>query len=223
MKIVLFDFCDTLVNFQTADAYTDYVVEFFATDYVRAREKIYFCLKEKRSIANYLNKHGAINKRLKLWRLKGLSRKVLEEAAEKFYKEKIVVGLQIPLIRLLKKYQSEGYKVYLVSGGYDIYLKLFVEEYKLDGLLSTKLRFKKGTVFSGYIWKKDCMNREKVKMLNQYFADKIIDFSISYSDSISDLPLLKWTDTGVVVSKFQYREWPEVNGLEQIVLSRMKN
>ena len=141
MKIAVFDFCDTLVNFQTADAYTDYVINVVKADSVKYRAKFYSYLKEKKRISHYLDKYGFINKRLKLWRLKGLSKKEMEEAAKQFYKEKVLSGLQMPLIKRLKKYQSEGYKIYIVSGGYDIYLQFFVQEYNLDGLLSTKLKF----------------------------------------------------------------------------------
>lgn len=219
MKIVLYDFCDTLVNFQTADAYTDFVAGSFAKKNIEWRDRFYRYIVRFHAISAFLEKYGFLNKRLKLWRLKGLPRETLGILAKKFYEERIVPNLHMPLIRELEEYQRNGYHIYVVSGGYDLYLRLFVEQYKLDGLISTKLEFKRNDIFSGHIWMKDCMGKEKVKLLNAYFAGKNIDFSISYSDSISDLPMLQWAREGVVVSKWNHRKWPKTYGLRQIVLN----
>ncbi len=222
MKIALFDFCDTLVDFQTADAYTDYVVQGCPCRCVRYRAMIYGYFRNLKWGAKFLARHGSINKRLNLWRIKGLSHSVLEEKAEGFYYEKIVPKLQEPMLGILKAYQQAGYGTYIVSGGYDIYLRFFADEYGLEGLFSTCLKFRRNDIFSGHILGKDCMEEEKVRILERYFEGEVIDDSISYSDSMSDLPLLKWTRKGVVVSKYQYRNWPSAKGLEQIVLKDME-
>lgn len=222
MKIVLFDFCDTLVSFQTADAYTDYVVDTCGCRRVRHRAMLYEYLRHLKWGSIFLARYGYLNKRMNLWKIKGISKSVLEEKAEKFYREKILPNLHRPVIDILKAYQQGGYKTYIVSGGYEIYLRFFVEEYELDGLFSTRLKYKRNNIFSGHVLGKDCMDEEKVRKLERYFKGKKIEDSISYSDSISDLPLLKWTKRGVVVSKYRHRDWPPANGLEQIVLKDME-
>jgi phosphoserine phosphatase len=41
--------------------------------------------------------------------------------------------------------------------------------------------------------------------------------SIAYSDNSSDLPLLTWAKTGVVVSKNKSQNWAKENNLSEIV------
>lgn len=123
---------------------------------------------------------------------------------------------------LIKKYKAEGYFVYIVSGGYKEYIDYYARDLGVNGVIANEFkyinRFGK-SIFSGLLCSKDCMGIEKVNRLNQMFNHKDIDFSVSYSDSLSDLPLFKWTDKAILVSKFKERRCAKENGLDQIVLA----
>lgn len=217
-KVALFDFCETLVNFQTADAYVDFV-----------REKI----QDKRMlrierIQNYLTRikivqfieiitryRYSINKRIKLLQLRGLQLETLQTLAKDYYLDKIKPNFIPDLLDRLIKLRNEGYIVLLVSGGYDIYLRFFVDEYSLTGLISTRIGFK-GNVCTGKFDGIDCLRDGKTILLNNYYSDKPT-YSIAFSDSITDLPFLKWVDEGYVVSRNKSQKWAKDNQLNEII------
>lgn len=204
MRIALFDFCDTLVNFQTADPFVTFTLKSAEQD----STGIFYCsenISEPKSKEKYLNQ------------LKGLSRTFIYQCAEKYYKTCIKPNLYSRMISILRRYIRLQYKVYLVSGGYEPYLRYFAKDYGIDGVIANEFLFK-NQIFTGKIDGTDCMGEEKVCRIENMFFKKNIDYSISYSDSISDLPLLKWTEEGVVVSRKSLRKWASNERLYQIVL-----
>jgi len=220
MKIALFDFCETLVNYQTADYYVEYTLKKYN------RIIFYKKITEMPIIKDVIERNWKIRKKLRLFFLKGLSEKQMQEAAKEYYLEFIKPNSFPYMIKMIKEYQDKEYSTYIVSGGYGIYINEYVKEYGLDGVIANEFKYteKKGIkIFSGFIQGKDCMDYEKIDRLIQLFKNCKIDASISYSDSLSDLPLLKWTDTGVLVSKYKERKSAKENGLEQIVLKDLES
>jgi len=217
-KVALFDFCETLANFQTADPYVDYVRTKVGSSRMRRWEVIKSFYDKSKCLQFALIKlfkNDSIGKSLKLYQLKGLEENLLGALARQYYLEVIKPNLITDMCTELVKLKNEGYKVYLVSGGYDLYLKYFVEDFKLDGFWCTKIAFKDG-ICSGLFEGKDCMREQKVIVLNKFFTQKP-GYSISYSDSESDLPFLKWTTDCFVVSNKHSQEWAIKRGLKEII------
>ncbi|WP_026506105.1 HAD-IB family phosphatase [Butyrivibrio sp. NC3005] len=196
-KIALFDFCDTIVNFQTADNYVIYYAEMRYGENLRNK--------------NY-DKFQLLNC------LKGEKKSDIEFFAERYYLEMIKPGLQTVVIDFIKKYQDTGYEIYIVSAGYSVYIDFFAKEFKVNGIIANDFLYQ-DEIFLGTISNRDCISEEKVQRLNEFFDKCEIEDSVSFSDSISDLPFLKWSNRGIVISKFRSREWIKKNGLEEIVLS----
>lgn len=212
MKIVLFDFCETLVNYQTADYFVEYTLK------KHNRGKMYYAIAELGVIKKLLGKHWRIKKKLHLLQMKGLSKQDIEDAAKEYYIEYVKPN-SFPYMRsLINEYKDKGYMVYIVSGGYSPYIRMYAEELMVDDVIANDFSYNKRGKFKGHIIRKDCMELEKIVRLDEYFADKDIQESISYSDSLSDLPMLKWTQRGVLVSKYKERKSAKDNKLEQIVL-----
>ena len=140
---------------------------------------------------------------------------MLEELGHQYYTDVIKPNLLSVTCKEMLRLKGEGYNIYLVSGGYNLYLKWFVEDYGIDGFWSTKIAFKDG-VCCGIFEGKDCMREQKVVVLNKNFVKKP-EFSISYSDSDSDLPFLKWTTTCCVVSKKHSQDWAKKMGIREII------
>lgn len=217
-KVALFDFCETLVNFQTADAYVDYVRDKMQDKRMYKLENLQNNLRKIKLIQIFEKITGyrySINKRVKLWQLKGLSFVELQKLAIEYYQEKIRPNFISELLDRLKELKESGYSVYLVSGGYDIYLRCFAEEFELSGVISTKIGFKEGNC-TGKFEGLDCLKEGKVNLLNQYFIIKP-NLSVAFSDSVTDLPFLKWVHKGYVVSKEKHQVWSDRFNLEEII------
>ena len=216
-KVALFDFCETIANFQTADPYVWYVVKKCGKDNTR----LALLLKglNKLKIDAILFKLGFnLYKKLVLYQLKGISEKTLLEEGTHYYNELIKPNLIKEVLSEIEKLKSNGYKLFVVSGGYDVYLKDFVNEYHFEGLICSMLSFR-DSFFTGHLENADCMGGEKVKRLRDYFSCndmKSID-AISFSDSLSDKPMLDFTRTAVVVGrkdnnwrrayKYNFKQW----------------
>lgn len=216
-KIAVFDFCETLADFQTANAFVDFVRHNTKSFGIRSRNLICVLLFKSQvvKILNTITSHKySIGKLIKLWQLKGLSHDKVDELANRFYKERVephLIDATINRLRLLKK---DGYKVGLSSGGYDVYLKYFANDYELDFVQCSVIAFKNG-LCTGRIDGVDCMRKEKVNRLTCTFGEGTN--AIAFSDSKSDLPMLQWASQGVVISRGGHQQWMEKYNLQEII------
>lgn len=215
-KLALFDFCDTLVGFQTANQYVRYIVKNFSTSYVKLRHLFYILLLKLRviKILESLFPSNNIQKRIILWQIKGVKKDVIDIAAKEFYLNMIKPNLISKTMDELQKMISNGWEIAIVSGGYNVYIEYFAQDYgiKAENIIANKLVFR-NNIFTG-TFDVDCMGEMKVKMLCEHFQrDKY--FIIAYSDSESDMPMLKWADEGYVIYKTP--NWIKSNNLNMIV------
>ena len=130
MQLVVFDFCETLVNFQSADRFVDYIIEkenyrkyrwLFQLNRILTRLRVMAVLSK---IWPELNP----SKRLKLLQIKGVSEEKIEKYAREFYDEKVMPNLITPLYQLMQNHVSSGDHVMVISGGYAPYIKVFSEK-----------------------------------------------------------------------------------------------
>ena len=201
-KIALFDFCDTLVSFQTANEYVRFYIKHHASFAVKLRHICYLLMSITGLVSRMENRapDKNIRKRMLLWQLKGCPIKRMEQAAMEYYQQRIKPCLIIETIHELTRLQKEGWRILIVSGGYDLYINHFALEFGIseNDVISNHLVFING-IFSGR-YDVDCMGSKKVEILNDKFNRKNYDV-IAYSDSESDLPMLLWADTAIVISK----------------------
>lgn len=217
-KFAFFDFCETLVNFQTADAYVNYVVHKSKSARIRILSFIFRAFNKcriYRSIDRISNRNLNLFKKCMLWLLKGMPEDILDLYARCYFYEKILNNTIPEVLEIMKQKKADGYKIYIVSGGYDIYLKYFVEKFQLDGLVCSRLKFKNGKS-TGTLTGSDCLGDHKTMMLNKIFQRKPY-YSESYSDSVTDLPLLTWTNKGIVISKGKSQNWRHVYNFDEII------
>lgn len=201
-KVALFDFCETIANFQTADAYVKYVRDHYGNKRTRCIEKLRTLLSRTYILfaLSIVFAKGSINKRMVLLQLKGYSINVLEKYAKEYYECEIRPNLIHMVVNELIKLRDDGWKIVLVSAGYEIYLKYFANEYniQMENVISVRIKFKNGICYGTFdggdrLW-------DKTEQLDKKFDRSEIQ-SIAYSDSPSDLPLLLWAKDGVVVRR----------------------
>ncbi len=216
-KVAFFDFCETLTDFQTADAFVDYVRG--ETNNQRAvRLELIRNIFHRTKLVSILSRifpKASIHKRLKLYQLKGFSELELNSLAKGYYINRIRPHFIKPVIIRLKKLKDEGYIVGLVSGGYDIYLKYFKDEFGLDFVISSRIDFKEG-ICTGKMNGLDCLDDNKVILLNKIFPQKPFS-SIAFSDSKSDIPMLNYADIGVVISRGRHQKWTDNYKFKEII------
>ncbi len=223
-KVALFDFCETIANFQTADAYVDFVRERLNDSRMYRLEKVQRFFRTIRviQIIEKLTRYKfSVNKRIKLWQLRGHKLSELQGLAKEYYQNRIEPNFIPEMIEKLLELKVQGYSIYLVSGGYDIYLRCFAEDYGLSDVISTKIDFK-DDVCTGKFDGIDCLRDGKVKLLNLFFYSKP-SYSVAFSDSITDLPFLKWVNEGFVVSRDCTQKWANNNNLNEIIWVSGKN
>ena len=217
-QLIIFDFCETLVNIQTADNFVLWVLEKekvnskFQLDFIRRLKKIKFI-----TILNVLFPRLNFEKRLMLRLLKNLSQETINENA-KNYADWLKGKWILELKDLFMKHVDNGAKIVVISGGYEIYLKYFFAEFPEVVVFGTKIEFKNGKL-TGMIDGKDCMFQEKVNILDIWIetSGQNMEKSVVFSDSISDLPLLKWANEGFVVSHKKEQNWAKMNNLKEII------
>jgi len=220
MQLVVFDFCETLVNFQSADRFVDYVIEkekyhkyrwIFWLNRVLTRLRVLAVLSK---IWPELNP----SKRLKLQQIKGISEQKIAQYAQEFYEEKVMPNLISPLYKRMQDHISNGDYVMILSGGYAPYIKVFSDEHQIKAYFATEMAFEAGKL-NGKFAGKDCLYGQKTVLLEQYLKDNKINYTkkIAYSDSFSDLPLLQWADDAFVISKHQSQPWAKTYGFKEII------
>lgn len=219
-KLVFFDFCETLIKFQTADKYVDFCRSRLHTRRMNILQTITIVLTKSYCfrIINRFLPNNTIRKRMVLSQLKGVEYTILDNLAKEYYEQCLRPAI-IPemLNRLLAHLQSQD-NVWIISGGYDIYIKYFVEEYSLAGYISTNIAFTKKGICLGCFAGLDCMRKNKVHLIEKKLRFFLNDMdTVAYSDSASDLPLLLMAKEGFVVSKKETQKWAMKNNLKEIV------
>lgn len=202
-EIVLYDFCGTLVDFQTANAFVNYVKE--RTQKRRTIIEYIRLILNRLGLLQYLNRFSkkiSINKALLLRQLKGESKDEMDSLAREFYNSRIKKHfIPVVLNRLIQDLKEQK-TVVVISGGYDIYLRYFAKDFNIPYLICTSLKFKNNQ-FTGKISGNDCMGDEKVIRLNKMLSTispKSEDKRLTlYSDSDSDLPLFNICDNKIAV------------------------
>ncbi|MGS0676889.1 HAD family hydrolase [Shewanella sp. 125m-1] len=203
-RVALVDFCETLVDLQTADEYIEYCVK---DSFVKV---LLIRLMRNRILNKILKK---LFKRYKspkpfiLRLVKGKNAAFMEKKAKEFsllLETDFVIKDVIEEIRELK---NNGYRIIIVSGGYDIYINHFMPVL-IDDVISTEIDYFDG-VCTGKIKGVDCLEENKVKKIDKYLCGHSLDYEtcIVYSDSKTDMPLFNLGETKVVISRESEKHW----------------
>lgn len=199
-KIVFLDFCGTCVPFQSADRFVQFVIDNYATLAIRSRGIILKVLEKLRIVKRIerWSKQRITAKKLILFQIKGLSKKVIDEAAEQYYMQIIKPALIPEIMDEIIAKKRDGYRIVIVSGGYDVYIRYFMNYIggEADDVLATPLVFADG-IFTGRMGL-DCMGENKVTYIQKHLNLNYI-YSIAYSDSPTDMPLFEIADKAYFV------------------------
>lgn len=216
--VAIFDFCETLVDLQTAD---EFVIFIHKNNLLpKLNRWIYnswIWLKKLRIIAVYdrIFRKSPIEKKWLLYSLNGLSESFINTQAE-LYAAWLKSRINENIWNEFKQTKLNSDLVLVCSGGYDNYLYPFFKEYEVP-VIATQLKIVNGK-FSGVIEGLDCLGSEKVKRIEKRFGidfwnDYTIDF---YSDSITDMPLFERSNRKLVAYNIKPPIWATESGFETI-------
>ncbi len=122
----------------------------------------------------------------------GIKENDMKILVKKFYDERLSKILYKDAIETIRKFKSEGYKIYLISASPEVYINEFYNIKEIDKIIGTRLRLENG-VYRNFIEGENNKGKVKVKRLEEELKKENIevDFKNSYmfSDSLSDSPL----------------------------------
>ncbi|MDD4111312.1 MAG: HAD-IB family phosphatase [Clostridia bacterium] len=209
-KIAIFDFCGTVVPFQSADAFIRYATKNYNVhENKRIEKKFLFWKKSYISIVMSKFFHYSITKHVLAKMIKGMDEGQIQKFAISFFKDEILPNIIHETHDLIIKLKNEGYHLIFVSAAYGVYLQQAANYFGIESIISTNLKIKNGKA-TGKI-SKDCVWKNKVKMLkkeNKLIDKKYANVVWSISDSKSDLPILLISKNKIVVSK-KHQKWIE--------------
>jgi HAD superfamily phosphoserine phosphatase-like hydrolase len=99
--------------------------------------------------------------------------------AEQFWAIEYPDHFNDEVLHRMKKHREEGMKIYLITGGLEIYTKPITDHIKFDGFLGTQTEYTNGTY---KIIGDACKGEEKVRRLEEDLKGQPFEIAVAYSD-----------------------------------------
>lgn len=218
MNIAIFDFCETIADFQTMDPFLNEVIKIKHPYLSKVISSIF--IKKVANICTrifrYFGYKGYLYKRLLVFYTKGVKENEFYLVGKSYY-EKIIKNHFIKeSMELFNHLKSLNYKIFIVSGGSRYYIKWFADEYGVDQIFSAEIEMKNEKSTGKLLV--ECMGEDKVTIINRYMCNEKISspIDICISDSISDMPLLQLGEKKIIISHMQHQKWVEKD-MEEII------
>lgn len=100
----------------------------------------------------------------------------------------------------LREHQQQGHYCILVSASPELYLRHWAALHQFDGIIGTQLAVVSGHL-TGQLWGQNCFGAEKVKRIEAEYGTDCWLNSFAYSDSASDLPMLRCAAQGFLLQQ----------------------
>ena len=128
--------------------------------------------------------------------LVGWSRDELEHQAALFVEKSVVNKVRPIALERLQFHQRQGHICILISGAFELYLKVLAEKYTIQHVIGSELEFDKQNISTGHIVNGYCLGKEKVSRLSVLLAERKKYIIYAYGDSQHDKVLLDYADYG---------------------------
>ena len=142
-KLVIFDFCGTLISFQTADRYVDYCLRCHPLPSARWQRCLLRLLEKTKVFAllAHIKPGNNWHKRMVLRQLKGYGQSLCEQLAADYLHDELLPNVVQPVLEIMKQHLADGDNVCILSGGYDIYLRCFADCFRVPLAVGSAIRF----------------------------------------------------------------------------------
>lgn len=142
------------------------------------------------------------------WSLSGQSRAKLQDLADRFADEEVRSGLRPGAIRQIEAHRAAGDHILIASAGADLVVEAIAKRLGIETVISTKLAWNgegERQICARHFGSENCYGPGKLVRLRKCL-ETFPDFQREaahitlYTDSNSDLPVLKYADKGVSVN-----------------------
>jgi len=141
------------------------------------------------------------------------------ETVDKFFEDiapEVMKGLNENVVEELKRLQKENYTTLLISGCFEPLIKVIAKNLDIDYAFATKIPFRDGVVEVDNANVQLVNGTNKLEIIDSEFVEDDIDWdnSYAYSDSITDLDLLKRFGNPIAVNPdIQLMEYAQKNNI----------
>lgn len=144
--------------------------------------------------------------------LRGISSEELELLAHDFFDETIKPLLYIDGLKAIRRHSRDGMRIILSSASPEFYINQFERSPFIEKAMGSRFEIKDG-IFTGKMIGANNKGEEKVARLMEYLGDTPIDweYSVMYSDSLSDKPLMDLVGQAFLIN---HKPTPEFPGLD---------
>ncbi|TDJ86650.1 HAD-IB family hydrolase [Campylobacter volucris] len=197
--LALFDFCETITNFQTLDRYLPlsgkYNLHYSVENNLIRREKF---KKENRPYPKYE------------W-LIDLEYLLAKEIAKEFVYNNILPNINKNIMEKLFWHQDQGHRIVIVSGGLSIYIEEFAKIYDIKDVVAVDLEILNGKLTGNIDGIHTMQERKLYKLIQKINLDKYnLKESYAYSDCSSDIPMLSLVGNPNVVETTKDLTWAKI-------------
>lgn len=195
-KLALFDFCETLVNFQTLAKFLEIIRE-----------------NKLNPLFPNFTKHANVEFR----ELHGFPIEKANALSKDFLHQYLLPNVNENVLSRLLFHQKNGYEIAICSGGLSLYIKDFAAHFGVANVFAIDLK-KRGGVLLGSIDGLHTMAHRKLYKLALNLDLKSFDLSGSYaySDCPSDIPMLSLVGHPHVIECGKDTLWAHLLGYEII-------
>lgn len=225
-KIVIYDFCHTLVDLESADEFIHFIANknfdksLYRKEYIRIILKKLKIIPAIEKVIRKKEPQYSLNKKWILWEIKGYTNDLIDKYAEDYYNQVIKHKIIKETVKEIEKQKEKGFIVFIVSASYAPFLKLFKKEFNIDYLVTNEFEYTSKGIFTGRIKNKDCIGKEKIKRFYEELEKNgISEYEIyaSYGDSPSDKYILDIAKNKYVISKRQSADWIKNTDYKEII------
>ncbi len=132
--------------------------------------------------------------------LEGARRNDIELFNREFFRFILPWIIREEMIEKMRLHQQDGDRVYLVSASPDIYLEPLARQWRLGGVICTKLEWKNG-LLTGKILGKNFKGDEKARRIQALFDKVDLEGSFAYGNRDGDRQLLELVTFGTEVNR----------------------
>ena len=205
--LAVFDFDGTLVR---GDSFLPFVLS-----YARSRRRlrpfltlpVYLGLYATRLLSDRRAKE-----RVLVSFLRGEPKALVTEHASRFWDRWVRPRLYAEVLARLREHQSAGHRVVLLSASPEVYIPVIGQFLAVDEVICTRVKALADS-WDGALDGPNCKGAEKVTALQRYLQmDTPPRGSSAYGDSRSDLPVLRWVESGFLVRRGRLEKVPAAPG-----------
>ena len=138
------------------------------------------------------------------WSMVGKSRAYMEGLAEAFAENEVANGLRPGAVQALEQHRANGDVIIIASAAVDLIVRPIAKRLNVEYWVATDMKWENGKLAAEFA-SKNCYGAEKLERVKRLFAQtpklKHNHTLITmYSDSYSDIDILRFCDKGVAVN-----------------------